>query len=254
MDDRSDATIRAVDISCEIVGMIERLGYAGVSEIAAEVDHSKSTVHNHLTTLRNNDIVAKDENGYRLSLRFVEYSQHVKNQRFDYSLVREVVDDLATETDERAQFGSADYGRLVYLYRARGDSDINRRAHSGIQEPLHCTALGKSLLAFMPQDRIDEIIDRHGLEKRTPNTITDYETLMTELDRVRERKFAVDNEELTRGMRCVAAPVMGDDTAIGAIGVSGPVSRLEDERLTDDLATEVRRVANVIEINSIFSE
>jgi DNA-binding IclR family transcriptional regulator len=77
---------------------------------------------------------------------------------------------------------------------------------------------------------------------------------MAELEQVRAQKFAVDDEELTRGMRCVAAPVMGDDTAIGAIGVSGPVSRLEDSRMSDELATEVRRVANVIEINSIFSE
>jgi DNA-binding IclR family transcriptional regulator len=77
---------------------------------------------------------------------------------------------------------------------------------------------------------------------------------MLELETIQEQQFAIDHEEFTKGLQSVAAPITSDSTVIGAIGVSGPISRLEDNRLTDDLATEVQRVANVIEINSIFSE
>lgn len=254
MDYDPTTTIRSVEISCDIVEAISRMGTATVSELADQLGHSKSTIHDHLATLRANRFVVREGKRYRLGLRFVSLSQHVKNQWFDYPVIREAVEELADKTGERSRFGGEDYGRLVYIYEVSGDSSIVRHSQSTIQEPLHCTALGKSILAFEPQRRIDEVVEYYGLEQRTPNTITDYDELMAELERVRSQKFAVDDEELTRGMRCVAAPVMGDDTAIGAIAVSGPVSRLEDNRMSDELATEVRRVANVIEINSIFSE
>lgn len=249
-----DTTIRSVEISCKIIETIKEMQTATLSELTDRLDHSKSTIHDHLATLRANQLVVREDKRYRLSLRFVSLSQHVNNQRFDYPIIREAVDELADETGERARFGSEDYGRLIYIYEVRGESDIGRHSQTSITASLHCTALGKSILAFEPQHRIDEIVEHHGLEQQTPNTITDYDELMAELEQIRNQKFAVDDEESTRGMRCVAAPVMGDDTATGAIGVSGPVSRLEDDRISGELATEVRRVANVIEINSIFSE
>lgn len=254
MDPTSGSPIRSVDISCHIIETLQSEGPAGVSELAEKLGHSKSTIHDHLTTLRANRFVVRTDGTYRLSLRFVKLSQHVKNQRCNYPIVRESVDELATETGEHAQFASEDFGVLTYVYRARGSSDISRHFRADVQAPLHCTALGKAMLAFMPPERIDEIVDHHGLTGRTENTITDYDELLAELERIRERKFAIDDEEFTRGMRCVAAPVAGEDVVIGSIGISGPVSRLEDDRLTSDLATEVRRVANLIEINSIFSE
>lgn len=254
MDYDPETTIRSVEISCNIIQSINEMGTASVSELADRLAHSKSTIHDHLATLRSNELVVREDKQYRLSLQFVTLSQRVNNQRFDYPIIREAVDELADKTGERARFGSEDYGTLVYIYEVRGDSDIGRHSNASIQESLHCTALGKSILAFEPQRRIDEIVDHRGLEQRTQNTISDYDELIEELGQIRSQKFAVDDEESTRGMRCVAAPVMGDDTAIGAIGVSGPVSRLDDNRISEELAQEVRRVANIIEINSIFSE
>lgn len=254
MHEKPDSTIQSVDISCRIVETLEELGRVGVSELAEELGHSKSTIHDHLTTLQANQFVFREDDGYRLSLRFVKLSQSVKDQQSNYSIIQEAVDELAEETGEQAQFGSEDYGTLIYLYRTRGESDISRRFRPEVEEPLHCTALGKAMLAFMSQERIDRIVDYHGLEQRTPNTLTDYDELMDELDQIRDQKFAVDDEELANGMRCVAAPVTRNNTVVGAIGVSGPVSRLDDERLTGELAVNVRRVANVIEINSMFSE
>lgn len=249
-----NTTIRSVEISCEIIETIKRMGSANVSELAQELEYSKSTIHDHLSTLRANQLIVREDKQYRLGLHFVSLSQHVKDQWFDYPIIREAVDELADRTGERSRFGSEDYGNLIYIYEVSGDSSFGRHSQSSIQKSLHCTALGKSILAFEPQHRIDEIIEYHGLEQQTSNTITDYDELMAELDRVRDQKFAIDDEESSQGKRCVAAPVMRDDTAIGAIGVSGPVSRLEDNRISDELATEVRRVANVIEINSIFAE
>jgi DNA-binding IclR family transcriptional regulator len=254
MNFEPNTTIRSVEISCEIIETIKKMGSANISEIIDELDYSNSTIHDHLATLRANQLVTREDKRYKLGLQFVSYSQHVKNQWFDFPLIREAVEELGEKTGERSRFGSEDYGHLFYIYEVSGDSNIGKHSQANIREPLHCTALGKAILALQPQHRIDEIIEYHGLEQRTPNTITDYDELMDELDQIRQRQFAIDDEELTTGRRCVAAPVMRDEIAIGAIGVSGPVSRLEDDRISSELAREVRRVANVIEINSIFPQ
>jgi DNA-binding IclR family transcriptional regulator len=253
MNFEPNTTIRSVEISCEIIETIKKMGSGNISEISDQLDYSNSTIHDHLATLRANQLITREGKRYKLGLQFVSHSQHVKNQWFDFPLIREAVEELGDKTGERARFGSEDYGHLFYIYEVSGDSKIGKRSQSSIQEPLHCTAIGKAILALQPEHRIKEIIEYHGLEQRTPNTITDYDDLMDELEQVRNQKYAIDDEELTMGRRCVAAPVLRDEIAIGALGVSGPASRLEDDRISDELAREVRRVANVIEINSIFS-
>jgi DNA-binding IclR family transcriptional regulator len=85
----------------------------------------------------------------------------VKTQRCNYQIVREAVDELAEETSEQAQFASEDCWRLFDIYLSTSDSDLGGRFHPAIERPLHCTALGKAILASMPQERVDEIIDRY---------------------------------------------------------------------------------------------
>lgn len=254
MADTSNSTIRSVDITCSILSALESQGQCGVSTLAEELDHSKSTIHDHLTTLRENQLVVRTDGEYRLSLRFTKFSQRAKHQQCSYSIVQEAVDELAAETGERAQFGSEDYGKLIYVYRAdNSDSSANQPYRPDVEEPLHCTALGKAMLAFMPEQRVQEIVEQHGLEQRTPNTITDYGALQDELEQIREQKYAIDDEELANGMRCIAAPIINDEVLIGSIGIFGPVSRFTDDRLTSDLTDQVRQAANLVEINSMFS-
>lgn len=254
MDDTNGSAIRSVDISCTIVEALEEGGPAGVTALAERLDHSKSTIHDHLATLRKNRLVIRENDTYRLGLRFERLSHHAKNQYCDYSIVQEAVDELAAETGERAQFGGEDYGKLIYVYRTDNNPDVTRPYRPDIEEPLHCTALGKAMLAHMPRDRVDEIVDEHGLETRTSNTITEYDELVAELDRVRDQGYAIDDEELANGMRCVAAPILDDEAIVGSIGVFGSASRFTDDRLERKLTDQVRQAANLVEINSMFSK
>jgi len=254
MEDTASTGIRAVDITLSIVDVLRRRGRARVSELAEELDRSKSTIHEHLQTLERHRLVARDGDAFRLSLSFLEISHDVKTQRYDYSIIKESVDELAAETGEYAQFGSEEHGQLVYVYRSGGGSDINEHFQLAITESLHCTALGKATMAFMAEERVEEILDRHGLERKTENTITDRDAFRAELDRIREQRFAIDDEEFATGLRCVAAPVVENhryhSEVLGSIGIFGPVSRLTDDRLRGELATQVKRFANLIEIAS----
>jgi DNA-binding IclR family transcriptional regulator len=115
---------------------------------------------------------------------------------------------------------------------------------------LHCTALGKAILSQFSRDRVRAIIDEVGLPRHTSNTITDPAELFAELETIREQNVAFDEEEVVKGLRCVAAPVTAGDRA-AAISVSGPTSRFKGDRFHEALPELIRDAANVIEVNAV---
>jgi DNA-binding IclR family transcriptional regulator len=242
--------VQAVEISCELLTTLERLGGAGISELAAEVGRSKATVHSHLATLLNQELVVKHGTEYALSLRFVELGEHAKSGVDIHDIAGDEVQRVARETGEVAQFMFEEHGKGVYLHKARGENAIQTSSYVGSRMQLHCTALGKAILSQFPREQVGEIIDQTGLPRHTANTITNPEELFAELDTVREQNVAFDDEEVVKGLRCVAAPVTAGDRA-AAISVSGPTSRFKGDRFHETLAELIRDAANVIEVNAV---
>lgn len=146
-----------------------------------------------------------------------------------------------------------EHGRGVFLYRAKGADAVHMDTHAGKRVPLHTTGFGKSILAHLPAKRVETILDRHGLPSVTSGTITDRAALYEELETVRERGYAYDDEERLEGLRCVAAPIVVNETVLGAVSVSGPKSRMQRDWYTDELPSLVMSAANVIEINSTYA-
>ncbi|WP_458210372.1 IclR family transcriptional regulator [Haladaptatus sp. NG-SE-30] len=254
MSRETGRTVKAVQTTLDVLEYLRENEGGTVTDIANDLHRSKGTVHSHLTTLLKNEFVVKDDGTYRLSLRYIDLGQFVQKRLGIYDVVREELDDLAAETDELAQFATEEHGRAVYLYKAHGDKAVQTASTVGKREYLHCISLGKSMLAYMPRSRVEEIIDRHGLSGYTDATLTDREELFAELERIREQGYATDNEEKIEGLRCVAAPVKGiDGGVLGAVSLSGPSSRMVGERFEEELPNKVKRSANVIEINAKFS-
>ena len=243
--------IQAVQISCDILEALRELDGAGVTELAEHLDISKATVHGHLSTLYKNEFVVKEGDWYRVSLRFVNFGEFAKDSIPIYDIARDEVDSLANQTGEVAQFMVEEHGRGVYLHKSVGEKAIQTRSYAGARKYLHCTALGKAILAHLPEERVDEIVARHGLSQQTDRTISTREELESELETVREQGVAFDDEEILAGLRCVAAPVTGHDgTLYGAISVSGPTSRMKGDRFTEELPEQVQGAANVIQVNA----
>lgn len=247
-------TVNAVETSFDILEYIQREEGAGVTALADDLSRSKGSIHAHLATLLDREYVVKDGDEYRLSLRYVDLAESVKDRFGIYEVVTDELDELVDENKELAQFAVEEHGRAVYLYKTHGAKAVQTASRVGTREHLHCIALGKAILAHLTEERVEHVVDRHGLPGFTDNTITDYETLTEELERVRERGFAFDNEEKIQGLRCVAAPVRGrDGDVLGAVSVSGPSSRMGGERFREEIPEQVMRSANVIEINAKFS-
>ncbi len=244
-------TVNSVATACNILDELQARNGAGVTEIANELGVSKSAVHAHLSTLRDREFVVKDGEEYRLSLKFLDVGRHVKQRLNVYEVAVEETKRLAEESGEVAQFMTEEHGIGVYLYKESGENGIRTASYTGNREYLHCTALGKAILSELPAERVDEIVDRRGLPQQTQNTITDRETLFTELETIRDRGLAYDRGEILEGLRCIAAPVTASDGALlGAISVSGPVSRMASEAVEEELKESIRHSANVIEINA----
>ncbi|MBX0324185.1 IclR family transcriptional regulator [Halomicroarcula sp. F13] len=246
--------VKSVGTTFEILNGLKELGGARVTELARYLDLPKSTVHNYLSTLEQEEYIVKDDNEYRVGLRFLELGAYSRHERKLFQIAKPEVDRLADETGELANVLVEEHGRGSYLYRAYGEQAVRVKAHVGTRVPLHTTALGKAILAYLPEERVDEIVDRHGLAENTPQSIGTRAELDETLDAIRERGVAFDDEERLNGLRCVAAPVLDNsDDIIGAISVAGPTNRFRGERFREELPQRVLEVANVIELNFTYS-
>lgn len=251
MDDNDTSrTIHSVERASEIILALADEGVMGVTELSSKLGISKGTVHTHLTTLSQEGFTIKKDDGYCLSLRFLGIAEGVKNRIEVYDLVQDEVDSLAERTGERAQFAVLEDNKSVFVYRARGENAVRASVKIGEYEYPHCIGVGKAMLAYLPTHRLETVIEQHGLPKRTENTISDPDELQSELDTIREREYAIDDEERVRGIRCVATALRDDvGRVLGGISVSGPARRLTDERIENDLKDDLLRAANVIEVN-----
>lgn len=251
--DTPGRTIRSVKIAFSIIDLLKKEKDIGVTQLANELGHSKSTIHSHLRTLEEIEILVRDGDGYRLSLQILDMANHVRDHTGNYEVIQNEVEALVEETGEIAHFGIEEFGHIAYLCKATGDQAVETASRVGTQQPMYSTSLGKAVLAYLPDDQRDAIIDTIEFVPKTPKTITSKEELNAELDRIAERGYALDDEENIEGLRCVAAPVRNGPKVLGAISISGPSSRFTDERLHGELSDSVLRAANVIELNTKFS-
>ncbi len=247
----SENRIQAVVNAFNIVESLEEMDGATVSELADYEEIPKSTAHVYLKTLRDSGYVIQDEDTYRLSLRFLKHGGYTRHQLNLYQAAKSQIDKLSNETGEVVDMGIEENGKRVLLYKSEGPEGVTQKPVTGEYTHMHMTALGKVLLACQPDERVEEIVDTHGLPPATEHTITDRETLFQELETVREQDFSIEDQERRDGIRAVAVPIRNDnDRATGAISISGPMSKLTDERISENLLDQMRNAVNIIEIQT----
>lgn len=251
--DAEGRQLKTVTTSLRIVAALSELDGAGVTELADHLGLSKAAVHSHLNTLRENRLVAKEGSQYELGLRFVTLGEYVKHQNRLYTAGKDPVDELADATGEYAHLMAEEHGRGIHLYKAKAEGAVAKEYHRlNLERPdhLHYSSIGKAVLAYLPEERVRAIIDEYGLPQRTENTITDQAALFEELATVRDRGYAVNDEEEIVGLRAVGAPVRrSDGRVLGAVSVSGPTSRMQGETFETTVPEQVMEAANIIELN-----
>ena len=243
--------VRTTEKSLQIISKLNQVGEARVTTLASEFEMGKSAIHNHLTTLEDYGYVVKDSETktYRLSLKFLDIGSQIRSEKNVYKVAEPKIQELADASGELVHLVVEEDGKGVYLCRAKGEHAVDLDTYVGCRHHMHSTAFGKAILSHLPTERVDEIIDQHGLPAVTTQTITARDELLEELEQTQERGFAVDDEERLAGLRCIAAPIRFDSDVIGAISISGPTARIDDTWESNEFVNQLCRVANVIELN-----
>lgn len=232
----------------EIIELLQSEGPLGATEITERLDIPKSTAHDYLSSLHGLEYVVKSDGKYDLGLRFLDHGFAARERQPIARVGAETIEQLAATTGEATWLVTEEHGKAVYLDSAQGDQAVQTHARVGTRSHLHYLASGKAMLAHMPRERVTEIVDEHGLERRTDETIESVDRLFDELETVRERGYAVNDNEAVDGVRAVGTAVVVEGEVRGAISVSGPANRMTDQRLEDGVAEQVLGAANELEL------
>ncbi|WP_435181088.1 IclR family transcriptional regulator [Halorussus sp. AFM4] len=252
--DKTGRTVKTTETAFTVIEGLEDLDGARVTELADHLGLADSTVHSHLATLYEMGYVVKEGDQYLIGSRFLQLGEAAQERKEAFELVKPKVKHLAEETEERCQFIVEEHGRGVYLHRETGERAVSTDSGLGKRIYLHSTAAGKAVLASLPEERVERILDRWGLPALTDNTITDADELLDELDATRERGFAVNKEENTEGLRAVGVPLTdGTGELIGSLSISGPSHRMKGEWFEEEIPNLLLGTVNELELNLKYS-
>jgi DNA-binding IclR family transcriptional regulator len=253
--------IKATETAFDIIERITKGDHPSVSEVAAEVDYSRSTVHYHLATLRRNRYVVRDNEGYRLGLRMAHIGGRAQSHHRLSGQVEDTADELADEVEMRGVVAVEEAGKLVPLHCSSDwtlDETGRVRVAVGMELDMHTTAHGQAILASLPDERVESLLEGYPLQSRTEATITERGDLFDRLATVRELGIAYSEEEFAPGISSIAAPLVPemDQAAVGAIGIvdrsdriGDPYRHIKARRFSDELPGTIRRAAQIISDN-----
>ncbi len=232
---RGRGGVQSVERTLDILEALVELGSeVGLVEISQAVSLPLATVHRLLGTLIQRGYVKQNRQNrkYSLGFRALQMGSDMR-QRFTLRLeARPFLQRLVQHCGESANLAVLDDGEVVYIDQAQSTRILRMFTQIGNRLPAHSTGSGKVMLAFASPDVVEGIVRRYGLARRTPRTIVDFEAFREELERIRQRGYAIDDEEHEEGVRCVAAPVRDQSgQVIASLSVSGPVTRLNDRQM-----------------------
>jgi DNA-binding IclR family transcriptional regulator len=206
----------------------------GLTELAGRVGLHKSTVHRFMVNLEAGGFVERSPRSgrFRLGLRVLELGGLVMQRMNLWEEALPFLEELVGDTGETGHLAVLEDGEAIYIERVEARRALRINAAVGTGYPAHATNLGKVLLADLPTSAVSKIVDKRGLARFTPNTITTRIDLDAELERIREQGFGIDDEEYDEGLRCIGAPVFDHSgRAIAALGIGGPANRVTPERV-----------------------
>src|ERR1700726_3925130 len=219
------------------VAVLEMLGESDTALSLAEVCHKlnlhKSTAHRSLMVLERSALIERTpENRYRLGLKLYELGNRAVEQVDLRTRVHPYFRRLAAHVGETVHLSVLQKTSIVYLDKVEPNRRVCVSSKTGTSNPVYCTSMGKAMLAFQPEEMIEEIVAKIRFTPYTPKTLCSREKLLEYLKIVRRRGYAIDDQEIELGVRCVGAPVLNEDHwAIAAVSVSGPSSRITAQRV-----------------------
>jgi DNA-binding IclR family transcriptional regulator len=221
---------RAVSV-LELLGISDRP--LSLAEICQSMDLHKSTAHRSLMVLERNALIERTrENRFHLGMKLHELGNRAIAQMDLRTRINPYLQRLSSDLGATVHLGVLRKTSVIYLDKLERSRTICLCSRAGNSNPVYCTSMGKALLAFQPLDAAERIIERIRYVRYTEKTICSREELLKALVRVYQVGYAIDNEEIEMGVRCVGVPIFSEDhKAMAAVSVSGPISRITMEKV-----------------------
>jgi IclR family transcriptional regulator, KDG regulon repressor len=224
-----DRAFAILDALAEKKGSLAR-----VAELSKHLKLDKSTVYRLLKVLERNEYVERDpsDGNFRLGAKILHLAALAMADVDVTQASQPYLEKLVSLTGETAHLGVLRNSQIISVAVALGSMNLRMGVSVGGNSPIHCTALGKAILAFVPRDECLSIIEGIRFASLTSRTITKKSALVKELQSVRERGYSIDNEEFEPGLKCIGAPVRNNSgKVIGAISVAGPAFRMTEPNM-----------------------
>ena len=205
-----------------------------VKEISQKLNLSKSTVHGIIKTLEHRGYLQQnpDDLKYRLGIKLFTLGNFVAKHLDIGKIARPIIRDLVEELEETVHLVILQRDEVIYIEKVEGPRTLTIYSHTGKRAPVHCTGVGKAILAHLSEKEADSLLSSSSLEAFTEYTRTDIGEIKNHLLSIREAGYAVDDEEIELGLKCIAAPIFNHlGNVIASISCAAPKMRLDEERL-----------------------
>jgi len=227
--------IQSAERIFSVLELITQKGQLGVMEISTTLNLNKSTVHRLLASLISMGYVRQDpaSGKYTLTFKLLSLAEAFRSKIDVVSIAHPYLEQIMEKSKETVHLVQWEGSEVVYIDKVESNSSSVRMvSRIGLRQPMYCTAVGKVILSSISEDEVRKIWEESNIKKLTKNTIVDFEVLLNELELIRKRGYAVDNEENEIGVRCMAVYIKDyRGKAVNAFSISAPVNRMTDERI-----------------------
>ena len=256
---KADPGSASVGVISKVLRILEALQGSsaglGLKAICDRTGIHKSTAHRFLKHLERERYLIRTEAGaYLIGPRLSQLSARGNQEATLQAVARPILWELWKSTQETVNLAVLDQRTALYVDVIESPHEFRLSSRVGTRRSVHVTALGKALVAFLPRETQETILDSIAFQAATPRTIGNLVQFRQELEKVRRQGYAVDDEEAVQGARCVSAPILNSaGEPIAAVSVSGPVTRVSPN-LVNALAGAVTSAAGAISAAMGFSQ
>lgn len=242
--ERSAYIIQTVSHALSLLGQFnENVETFGVTELSKRLNLHKNNVFRLLATLESHNFVEQDKTtgNYRLGLKNLELGQAIIRQMGFVRQSRQVLEQLAEKCNETCYLAVLKDAHVMYLDVVESDLPVRVVPRVGARLPAYCTAAGKVQLAHKDDEKLRRFLSGRELNLCMSDSVVDINDLKIQFQQIQKQGYAIDDEEMDVGVRCIAAPIR-DYTCnvVGAVSISGPAMRFSPERMEEELIPLVK--------------
>ena len=226
--------LQSLDRGLDALNILAKHDLVSVTELAKELEVDKSTASRIMETLRQHDMVQLDKKTrkYKLGFRVLHLAERFRSRLQIIDIARSVLLEVSRELGQSVHLCAYNKGMVYVIDQVVSDLPYSMSAMVGLIEPIHSSSVGKCIFAYRTPERMEEILEDYEFTSYTVHTITEKAKLLEEFEKIRSQGYAVDDEEMFIGVRCIAVPVFGYLNSVRyGIGISGPIDLMSPEKL-----------------------